>query len=134
MEAMAKIRHHNQQKVSNLDQTPQTNMGESRSPTQGDSKAIGTSPRRTNSTNGGRLSIDLAVPGSTPMSSQPPSPLYLTPEHVPDLPRSTSFQDAQVASVAQLLDVIHDLERAHAIYERREREKARGSISGGKFV
>ena len=44
------------------------------------------------------------------------------------LPKSTSFQDAQIASVAQLLDVVRDLEKAHSAFEKIETERERNSL------
>ena len=37
--------------------------------------------------------------------------------------KSYSVCDAEMASVAQLLDVVHDLERAHTAFEKVERER-----------
>ena len=39
------------------------------------------------------------------------------------LKKSTSFQDAQLGSVAQLLDVINDLEKAHEAFDKMEKEE-----------
>lgn len=49
----------------------------------------------------------------------------------PPMRKSTSFQDAQIASVAQLLDVVCDLEKAHAAFQKMECEKERNSLQSG---
>lgn len=46
--------------------------------------------------------------------------------------KSTSFQDAQIASVAQLLDVVRDLEKAHYAFQKMETERERNSLKSGK--
>lgn len=90
---------------------------------------------------GGRNS-SLALPASPLLSSnphaEPTSPFRRTPSAVSALfaggsthslmHRSSSFQDAQMASVAQLLDVLNDLQRAHSVYEDMEEEHRRHSL------
>ncbi|CAH1802446.1 unnamed protein product [Owenia fusiformis] len=44
------------------------------------------------------------------------------------LGRSISYKDAQMGAVAELLDVISDLEKIHQIFERKEMEEKRKSI------
>lgn len=47
-------------------------------------------------------------------------------QHTPEtLKKSTSFQDAQIGSVAQLLDVICDLEKAHQAFDKMEKEETK---------
>ena len=48
--------------------------------------------------------------------------------------KSTSFQDAQIGSVAQLLDVVLDLKKAHEVYDQMEREENKVTPQGTNLV
>ena len=75
--------------------------------------------------------MDAGSPNSPNFLQPPASPVFLgitNDVHHAALHKSTSFQDAQLASAAQLLDVIRDLERAHEAFEHMERERARNSL------
>ena len=77
------------------------------------------------------LSPDISK--TPPHLQGPQTPVFLgiTEDHQhATLQHSTSFQDATIASVAQLLDVIFDLEKAHEAYAQIEREEARNSLRG----
>lgn len=77
------------------------------------------------------FNLDPGSPNSPNFLQPPASPVFLgitnDMQHA-TLHKSTSFQDAQLASAAQLLDVIRDLERAHEAFEHMEQERARHSL------
>ena len=73
-----------------------------------------------------RAKSDSMTPSPSPRLSPTPSPRLL--DLPGPLPKSTSFQDAQLASLAQLLDVVHSLARAHEGYARVEEEQLQNSL------